>query len=653
MNVKMSLPTELKALCKYLFQNRWYIAVYTGIFFLIYGAWFFNTNPRVDTEPVINMPFSIYENWLPIGRYGLVLTEYIFGLRWFNPFISTTFGYVILWIAGLLFGYLIWRAMQKTSHFTVAFGLLCFVSPIMVEQLYFDLQIFQIAWAYCLCALGVGLTYYGILNKSLLAKVAALLCMIWSFSSYQIFCILHVAAVVACYILLYRRWTIQNTKYVSAGEYGKLIAWQVGLFIIAMAVNAAITKIFFSGSGYLDNQVVWGNISVKQGIRNIFTHIVKAVLGDGGIYTKFFGVLSFIIIILLLCDAIRANNKPLRWIYFLAGIGLQICPFLLTFYMGVAPVYRSQLVYPFVIACNAMILLGCNWKRRWIQYFGILLVALTFCNQVNSTTRFIYTDEIRTQEDIRLASAIEQRISEVSPQQKNIAFVGTYSNKLNGACIRGELIGMSVFNVNSEVEPRYWTSSNRICTLMETLGFSFTNVDLNQMEEARQKALTMPSWPADGSVADAGDYVIVKLSEDRWPEEIISAACQKVDAPSIDNTVRYAVDSSEVLDNRLVLKGWLFQDGVASDNVMPEVILRHRTTGECIQIPAARTNRADLVNAFENGSLYVNGGYTAVMSIDELNAPLSEYTLILGIRNQETGETHYSDTEYKWPVNIL
>ena len=126
-----------------------------------------------------------------------------------------------------------------------------------------------------------------------------------------------------------------------------------------------------------------------------------------------------------------------------------------------------------------------------------------------------------------------------------------------------------------------------------------------------------------------------------------------MDAPSIDNTVRYAVDSSEVLDNRLVLKGWLFQDGVASDNVMPEVILRHRTTGECIQIPAARTNRADLVNAFENGSLYVNGGYTAVMSIDELNAPLSEYTLILGIRNQETGETHYSDTEYKWPVNIL
>lgn len=52
--------SEWKVFKNYFGDNRWYIAVYTGIFFLIYGAWLFNTNPRIDTEPVINIPFEIY-----------------------------------------------------------------------------------------------------------------------------------------------------------------------------------------------------------------------------------------------------------------------------------------------------------------------------------------------------------------------------------------------------------------------------------------------------------------------------------------------------------------------------------------------------------------------------------------------------------------
>ena len=637
----------------YIWSNRWHIALYTGIFFLIYGAWLFNTNPRIDTEPVINVPFSIYGNWLPIGRYGLVLTEYIFGLRWFNPFISTTFGYAILCVAGLLFGYLLWRAMRKATHATAAFGLLCFVSPIMVEQLYFDLQIFQIAWAYCLCALGVGFSYYGILSKSQLAKVTAILCMIWSFSSYQIFCVLHVAAVVACFILLYRRWTIQNTKYISVSQYGKLIAWQVGLFATAMAINAVITKLFFSGSDYLENQVLWGSISIQEGIRNILAHGVKALFGIGNMYTAFFGVLSLLTVLLLIRDAIKDKDKVISLIYVFAGIGLQFCPFLLTFYMGTAPAHRSQLAYPFVIACNALILLGYSWTKYWIKYLSLLLVAVMFLNQANITARFIYTDEIRAQEDIRLANMIEMEINDATSSRKPIAIVGIYNNQLNAACIQGELVGVSVFGCDNTAFPHYFYSSNRACALMETLGFPFTNVNAEQMEEARQKALTMPCWPAEGSVADAGEYVIVKLSEDQWPEEVMSTTSQKVDSPNIDNILQYAVDSAVVEDGCLTIKGWLFQTGVSSDEVLPEVILKHQETGECIQISVARTSRPDLTTAFENGALYANGGYTAIMNLEDLDAPLSEYSLILGVLNPQTGETHYSITEYLWPDNLI
>lgn len=419
-----------------------------------------------------------------------------------------------------------------------------------------------------------------------------------------------------------------------------------------MAINAVITKLFFSGSDYLESQVLWGSISIQEGIRNILAHGVNALFGTGSMYTPFFGVLSLLTVLLLIWDAIKNRNNVMSWLYVLAGMGLQICPFLLSFYMGTVPVARSQLAYPFVLACNVIILFGYHWRYIWLKYLGTILIIIILVNQANITTRFIYTDEIRAQEDIRLATMINMKINDVASSEKPIALVGSYSSQLNAACCRGELVGLSIFSMDQTALPHYFYSSNRVCSLMRTLGFPFNSVNEEQMLKAREQAFTMPSWPAEGSVVDAGEYVIVKLSEDQWPEEVMPITSEKVESPNIDNILQYAVDSAVVEDGRLTIGGWLFQTGVYSGEVMPEVILQHRETGECIQISTARTSRPDLVAAFENGELYVYGGYTAIVSLDDLEAPLSEYSLILGLCNQQTGETHYSETEYSWPDNL-
>ncbi len=435
----------------------------------------------------------------------------------------------------------------------------------------------------------------------------------------------------------------------GGGIYVKIIIWHVALFAVAMLINTVITQLFFSGSGYLNDQVLWGNVPIKQIVSNIIIHGVQALFGIGIFYTPFFCILSTLTILFLVLDAVKKNGKgALRWLYVAAGVGLQFCPFFLTVYMGTAPTYRSQLAYPFVIACDALILLGLSSKKRLMGYVSILLIVAVFWNQANVTTRLIYTDEIRTQEDMRIASAVEQKISEVAPNQDKIAIVGVYSNHLNGACIRGDLIGMSMLNHGSEFEPHYAHSSERACVLLQTAGFSFKSIAFEQMIEARQKALCMPAWPAPGSVVNAGEYVIVKLSEDRWPEEVLSTKIQRREKPSIDNILQYSMDSYQVTNNQLIIRGWLFQEGVSSEQVMPEVILKLKTTGEYVQISAARTsiNRTDLLENFENGYLYTNSGYVAIADISELKAPLSEYTLILGSRNVQTGETHYSETEY-------
>ena len=171
------------------------------------------------------------------------------------------------------------------------------------------------------------MSYWGIINRSKLAKLLAVLCMVWSFSSYQAFCALHIAAVTTCYILLYRRWTILNTRVVSERVYWKLIAWHVGLFIIAMVINTIITKLFFSGSSYLNNQIQWGTIPIVTGVMNILSHLTRAFTGTGNLYTGYWGALSVLTITTLLSDAVKNRHKVPSIIYVMAGLGLQFCPF--------------------------------------------------------------------------------------------------------------------------------------------------------------------------------------------------------------------------------------------------------------------------------------------------------------------------------------
>ena len=64
---------------------------------------------------------------------------------------------------------------------------------------------------------------------------------------------------------------------------------------------------------------------------------------------------------------------------------------------------------------------------------------------------------------------------------------------------------------------------------MRTISFPFTSASEEQVYEARIYARDndMPCWPSEGSVYDAGDYTIVKLSEDEFT----------FDLPAQENTI--------------------------------------------------------------------------------------------------------------------
>ena len=77
----------------------------------------------------------------------------------------------------------------------------------------------------------------------------------------------------------------------------------------------------------------------------------------------------------------------------------------------------------------------------------------------------------------------------------------------------------------------------------------------------------MPNWPQEGSVVDVGDYIVVKLSENQWPEEILDSEIYETTAPNIDETLKYSVDSVQITDGTLSIRGWMIQEGVLSDSL--------------------------------------------------------------------------------------
>ena len=173
--------------------------------------------------------------------------------------------------------------------------------------------------------------------------------------------------------------------------------------------------------------------------------------------------------------------------------------------------------------------------------------------------------------------------------------------------------------------------------MFQTLGYDWIAASAEQVQEARRKALDMPSWPAKGSVVDAGDYIIVKLSEDNWAEELIGTALEQVDMPEdaliadSESVLRVAVDSLSIESDSLTIQGWAILPGQVSEQYKTAMYLRDKDTGEYLRIPTVRKHRPDLVGALENGALYEYAGYYAKGDISGLPKPLQSYELYIGI----------------------
>ena len=533
-------PKGIQAVKEYLEKYRGRLFM-TGLFvFLLHGAKLHSGIIGIDTEDLIHLRGEFYSGWLHTGRQGLVFFKYLLGNAEYNPYFTGVMT-LLLFTAAVAAFLGIWEyALGRNGGvWAWAAGAFLWIShPAMTEQFYFSLQSMEI----CISIVLTVFALYGsrraacILEgrdrqdrrRGLIWAACSVTVLVLTFSSYQSFVVLYIFGTVTL-LLLQALAEISEGMEVRAGILLRRILPYFGIFLTAFLLNTLITQLFFGTSGYLQNQIFWGQASAKDCLHGIAGHMVKAFTGyDSIFYNAGLGILALFdlgfLVRFLFRRGVRGRGGAGVVLFFY--LALLITPFLMSVVLGGTPAMRSQLTLPAATAFLGYlgiwlplqtVTAGCGtWGAKALAGCGAAICIVSGMEQAKVTESLYYTDRCRYEQDAALGREIISRIEEVNPEGLPIPVVVIGGREFSGshACVTGEVIGRSYFNFDREVEPEFYWSTRRILGFLHTLGAEYDLIPEEWLEDAVFCSTDMPNWPAQGSVEVREGVVIVKLSSD-------------------------------------------------------------------------------------------------------------------------------------------
>ncbi len=314
---------------------------------------------------------------------------------------------------------------------------------------------------------------------------------LWVYSTYQSLIILYFAASLFLFILFYYE---EENKENHAWRFVFYCAF---VFVAGFILNEIIIRLYLGEIAYLKDQVCWGKSSVAACGVKIAVHFLCVTVTNLPVY----GLGYLLSLCLLFITFLQHAPRPKKML-FAALCLLECSPFILTFYAGIGQTVRSQFALSFVIAAN------CGLALLWLPsqslakiLAGVAVLGL-FLNQMHGVLRLTYSDDLRTQSDVFIAHAIENRLSQKG-WNKNIpvAFIGTVDQRLNNVSAVGQMIGLSM------------TEWGRMALHMQSMGIPIQGANAEQIKKAHRLAQTMPSYPQEGFIQALEDFYVVKLGE--------------------------------------------------------------------------------------------------------------------------------------------
>lgn len=494
------------------------------VVFLIHGSKLNSAIVGIDTEDLIHLQNEFYGGWLATGRQGLVFLKWLMGAMEFNPYFAGLMTLIFL-AAGTTAFLFLWsrESGQGCGVLWMSCAFLWLSHPVLVEQFYFSLQSAEICIGMLITAAALWMVRRASEMRRMRYNAAAVILLLVSFSIYQIFVVMFIFGAVSLLLLK----TLCGDGKKSAYNISEIFPY-AGVFIAAFVSNSLITAAFFNKSNYLNGQVKWGNIPVRECVYCIAMHVRDVLTGQNSIfYGKTLGILLLFGLVLVF---FLMGKYGFRLMFYY--VSLTVTPFLMTLVCADAPVIRSQLVLPALTGFLAYLDIYMLSKIRTAypnQNMGetknhicmrmayVLIIFISVVGglaQMQMSLRLYYTDACRYEEDVAIARAIIKELEPlIGSDETPVAVVGSRSFKGNNACVKGEMIGRSIFEHDVDLEPQYYWSTRRVIGFFHTLGYDCEQLYYKNMPYACEFAEDMDVWPGKRSVAHAGDMVVIKLSE--------------------------------------------------------------------------------------------------------------------------------------------
>jgi len=498
-----------------------------------------------------------------MGRWVLFLINKVFSFAEFAPFITEVLGVIFMIISVTLWCVVFKRILgNKIPILGYTFFSCIFISAPILSELFTYYTHNGIGMAYGLAAVGaiaftegmkgpVSKRWKSLIISALFAATAA--------GCYESMVIVYIMGIVMAYLFL--------CKEESGQHYDRRLLWwlfgggiSVILLMLVRSLLIGIIKVVFQleknilvlPTRGISEAFQWVNGTKSMGE---FTMVLKRFFLKYYINAlRYFPITMFVIAALILmiycCVQTIRYRKP---VLLFCGCAILLIPWVMILIEAQVTPYRASQYIPLV--CGFAVLLLADMiqemaKGRFFQplwYVAVIWMTVCTFNQCTEMNKWFYVDHLKYEDAKNTMNTIAYELENSYDIEKPIIFVGHYrvpDGMLRDAGLKLNAKEFWSIRACSDIldphlKEKYYTASGYY-KLAETpylsvlnwgvSAFDRTNVelfqflkmhghefrmetDLKRYEQAEKQAedRNMPSWPEQGYIQDAEEYIIVKL----------------------------------------------------------------------------------------------------------------------------------------------
>lgn len=512
-------------------KKKFYIPV---LLFALIG-YSFSIYSRTVSDDDLLRDFYIGDGGIMLsGRWGMVFWTRLLGLTEFDPFIDRFLALSFYVIASVLLCYLFYTIDRSRN----------IIPYTLLASFYITYPLFNEIWEYCVANFAVSsgaciASIVVLIIRSNWARskkvVVSGILMIFPMSTYESAIFYYIALV--CVVIFYenyvvsdrnfslRKWINENIIY-----YAPLLIAVCGRFIVSFVINSLYNLSYDSGGSteinWLRSEDVW-SLFLSTINSNIFYYIVSALV---------YFPISIFVIMMFLFIVILINNREKR-LFFLGGV-IVVATFLQAIIQGGNLPYRHAQTVTLFVSFVAYMIAITRYRYVFIQRIVFVGLFVLCWHQAVYVNRILGLNNLRSNNEADVIRKVGYRLTS-EYDKKPVVFVSPYKiNKyidkqvtVDETTWNGKLFN-SICNKMQLERPYKYVVTNVNCATAEYHQiqglFSYFGYDINVImpinnsdkklfKEALYLAKRIKMMPYQ--IFDQGDYIIVKLGEELFPED--------------------------------------------------------------------------------------------------------------------------------------